>query len=144
ADDARQNRQERLKVITGQGLNVHLGAPQDIADGNRLETLGRRVRGDDDFHALAYERQTHLDEDLLGLAWADAEGCRGGIGESLAGGVDQITSRRHVGERHLTDDVAGRLPDDDIPIDTPQFDRDGRYANALDDDRDAEASRPRA
>ncbi len=65
-----QHRQQRLEVVAGQRLDVHLGAGQHVADGDRLQALGRRVGGDDDVDALADERQAHLDEHLFGLAGA--------------------------------------------------------------------------
>ena len=60
-----QHGQERLKVVAGKWLDVHLGAGQQVADRHRLQALGRRVRRHDDLDALAHERQPHLDEDLL-------------------------------------------------------------------------------
>ena len=68
ADDARQHRQQRLEVVAGERLDVHLRAGQHVADRDRLQALGRRVGGHDDVDALAHERQPHLDQHLLGLA----------------------------------------------------------------------------
>ena len=70
ADDARQHRQQRLEIVAGERLDVHLRAGQHVADRHRLQALGRRVGGHDDVDALADERQSHLDEHLFRLAGA--------------------------------------------------------------------------
>ncbi len=60
ANDARQHGQQRLKIVTRERLDVHLGAGQHVADRHRLQALGRRVGRRDDVDALADEGQAHL------------------------------------------------------------------------------------
>jgi hypothetical protein len=101
AHDAREHRQERLKVIAGQWLDVHLRAGEHVAHGDRLHALGRRVGGHDDVHALADEGQSHFDQDPFCFAALDGE--RGGlaVGEAISEGPDDVSADRHVGERKL-------------------------------------------
>ena len=75
ADDARQHGQQRLKIVTRERLDVHLGAGQHVADRHRLQALGRRVAHRDDVDALADECQPHLDEHVVGTATTHRERC---------------------------------------------------------------------
>ena len=135
-----QHRQQRLKVVAGERLDVHLRAGQHVAHRHRLQALGRRVGGDDDLDALADERQPHLDEHLSCLAALHHERRRLAVGEPLADRLDDVAAGRHVGKRHLADRVADRLRDRDIAVDVTQLDVHGRNAKPFDHDRDDDAS----
>ena len=47
ANDRRKHREQRLKVVAGKRLDVHLRAGEQIADRHGLQALGRRVRRQD-------------------------------------------------------------------------------------------------
>ena len=94
ANDAREHRQQRLKIVAGQRLDIHLRAGEEVADRHRLQALRGRVGGHDDLHALAHERQAHLDEDLLGLAAVDVEPRRLAVGKAVTLRLHHIGPRR--------------------------------------------------
>ena len=126
-----QHRQQRLEVVAGQRLDVHLRAGQHVADRDRLQALGRRVGGHDDVHALANERQPHLDQHLFRLAGLDGERRGLAVGKAVAHGPDDVAAGRHVGERHLADRIAGGLRDHDVAVDAAQRHVHRRNAHAF-------------
>jgi hypothetical protein len=94
--------------------------------------LGSRgVGGNDDVHALADERQPHLDEHLLVVAGTDLERCRLGVGEALTRRQHDIAAGRDVRKRHLADVIARRLADYDVAIGAPERNPHRRDADAL-------------
>jgi hypothetical protein len=97
-----------------------------------LQAFGRGVGGNDYVHALADERQPHLDEHLLALAGTDLERCRLGVGEPFTRSQDDIAAGRDVRKRGLADVIARRLADDDVAIAAAERNPDRRDADALD------------
>ena len=116
ADDAREHRQQRLKIVARERLDIHLRAGQHVADRHRLQALGRRVGRNDDLDALADERQSHLDEHLLCLAAPHGERRRLAVGKPLADCLHDIAAGWHVGKRDLADRVADRARDRDVAV----------------------------
>ena len=98
ADDAWQHGQERLEIVTGQRLNIHLRGGHQIARRHWLHALGGRVRRRHDVHALADERQSHLDQDVFGRPALNGERRRLGVGKALPGGPHDVAAGRHIGK----------------------------------------------
>ena len=94
ANDTWQHRQQRLKVVAGQRLHVHLRAGEQVADRHGLQALGGGVGRQDHLDAFADEGEAHLDQHLLGDAAADLEGRGLGVGESLARCLARRSARR--------------------------------------------------
>ena len=128
--------QERLKVVAGQRLHVHLRAGEQIAHRHGLQALGGGVGRQDHFDAFADEGEAHFDQHLLGDAAADVEGRGVSVREPLAHRLHDVASGRHIREQHLSDGIRCRLRDDDVPLNIAKGDLDGRYPQTLDRNRD--------
>ena len=118
SNDAWKDGHERLEIVSREGLDIHLGSAQYVADRYRLQAFGWRVGRDHHLHALTDEGQTHLDEHLFGLAGTNIEWRRLGVDEAITNCAHNIAAARHAGKRHLADRVARRLPNHDVAVDT--------------------------
>ena len=98
ADDAGQHRQQRLKIVAGERLDD----PSSRRSSTSLTATGCRLSvgelaGHDHVHALADERQTHLDEHLVrrpGSNMKGAERLSAKPSRTARSDVDVLAARR--------------------------------------------------
>ena len=133
-----------MEVISSQRLDVHLRPCQHIADRHRLQALGRRVGGRDDFDAFADERQPHVDQHMLRFGGVEAEWRRLAVGKAVAADAHQIAPGFDVGKGRLADGIADCLADIDVTVEAHERHGCRRNAQALNRDGDDHPARPRS